>query len=76
MANNEKLEFIDEVSSELSVKAPNKTKKSEPELVEYRALVDISYPGKKVLAGDVANDIPESSIGWLLEGNYIERVDN
>ncbi len=75
MANNEELKFVDEVSSELS-KAPKKTKKSEPELVEYRALVDISYPGKKVLAGDVANDIPESSIGWLLEGNYIERVDN
>lgn len=40
----------------------------------YKALVGLSYGDKRVSAGDIINDIPEVSIEWLLEGNYIEKV--
>ena len=70
MADNEELKFVDKVSSESVAKAP----KVKPELVEYRALVDLHYDGKSVAAGDIVNDIPKSSIGWLLASNSIEKV--
>lgn len=40
----------------------------------YRALVGLSYGDKRVSAGEIVDDIPEVSIDWLLEGNYIEKV--
>lgn len=42
--------------------------------VKYRLLVDLSYGDKTVKAGRTVTDIPEQSIGWLLEGNYIRKV--
>lgn len=71
MADNKELTFVDKVSSESVAKTSHK---SGPELVEYRALVDLSYSDKSVPAGDIVDDIPKSSIGWLLDGNYIEKV--
>lgn len=41
---------------------------------KYRLLVDLSYGDKRVKAGRTVTDIPEQSIGWLLEGNYIRKV--
>lgn len=40
----------------------------------YRAVVDLSYGDKRVSANDVVDDIPKESLGWLLEGHYIEKV--
>ena len=42
---------------------------------KYRTLVDLRYNGKKVPANKLVTDLPESSIPWLLEGNYIKKVD-
>lgn len=42
--------------------------------VEYWALVDLSYHGKHVLAGDIVSDIPAESLSWLLESHCIEKV--
>lgn len=73
MSDNQEISFEDEVSPESVVAKPSPPK-SKPEHVEYRVLVDLSYGGRKVRAGKVVRDIPESSIGWLLDGNYIEKV--
>jgi len=42
---------------------------------KYKALVGMDYDDKRVEAGDVVDDIPEDSLGWLLEGNYITKVN-
>jgi len=73
VSDDKELTFVDKVSSESVTETP-KAKKSEPEHGEYRVLVSLSYDGKQVPAGEIVSDIPESSIGWLLDGNYIEKV--
>lgn len=43
---------------------------------KYRALVGIEFPtGRRVEAGEVADDIPANSIKWLSEQGLIELVD-
>lgn len=41
---------------------------------KYRAVVGLNYGDVRVEAGDVVDDIPEDSLDWLLEGNYIVKV--
>lgn len=42
---------------------------------QYRVVCPgISYEGKDAVTGDVLNDLPPSSVGWLLEHNYIEEA--
>lgn len=40
----------------------------------YKVLVDLSYGDKRVQAGKIVTDIPNESLGWLLEGDYIKKV--
>lgn len=42
--------------------------------VKYRALVGLDFEDKRVEAGEEVEDLPEDSVKWLLEGNYIRRV--
>ncbi len=44
--------------------------------VEYEALVGLNYGNRRVEAGEIVNDLPEKSIGWLLEQNHIRKVGN
>lgn len=60
--------------NEDTVEVSDVVKKPRPKKVEYRARVGLSYGDVRVEAGEVANDIPEESLEWLLEGNYIEKV--
>lgn len=60
------------MSDELEDKKPVSGKK--PAVQKYRARVGLNYGDKRVEAGDVVDDIPEDSVEWLLEGNYIEKV--
>lgn len=53
----------------------NRDKRPAPELVEYKALTGISYLGKHFEAGDLLVDLPEDSVGWLLDQNCIQKVD-
>lgn len=50
--------------------------KSDDTKASYRALVGLSYTvgdkEKRAEAGDVVADIPEESIGWLLDDGAIE----
>lgn len=41
----------------------------------YRALVELSYEGKTISVGEIIENLPSKSLGWLLEGNYIEKVN-
>jgi hypothetical protein len=41
---------------------------------KYKALTGLSYGDVRVDAGEVVDDIPADSIGWLLECNAIEKV--
>lgn len=45
-----------------------------PKAGSYRALTGLSYKGRNVEAGEVVDDIPAKSIGWLLDGGHIEKV--
>ncbi len=43
--------------------------------VRYKVLVGIDYPpGKRAEAGDVVDDIPATSLRWLVEGGIVEAV--
>ncbi len=43
---------------------------------KYKALVGLDYPpGRRVEAGDVVDDIPATSLKWLLEGGLVEAYD-
>ncbi len=66
-----KLHEEDEISEASRAEGP----KTEVEVAEYRALVDLAYGDKRVSAGETVSDIPVKSLGWLLEGNYIEKVN-
>lgn len=42
----------------------------------YRAIVGLDYPpDRRVEAGELADDIPPVSLGWLLEQGLVEPVD-
>lgn len=41
----------------------------------YKALTGLSYGNRVVEAGEIVDDIPVKSLGWLLEGGHIEKVD-
>ena len=42
-------------------------------MTQYRVLQGIDYPpNKRAEAGDVVNDLPASSVKWLLEVGAIE----
>lgn len=41
----------------------------------YRALVELSYKDRSISVGEILEDLPPASLGWLLEGNYIEKVN-
>lgn len=40
----------------------------------YRARAGLAYGTRRVEAGDKVSDLPQSSLGWLLEQGLIERV--
>lgn len=42
---------------------------------EYRVLTGLDYGGTRREIGDVVNDIPRQSLGWLMEQGLIEVVD-
>lgn len=42
--------------------------------MKYRTLTGLDYAGKRVEAGQVVDDLPESSVGWLRQGGFIEQV--
>lgn len=44
--------------------------------VSYKALTGLSYGNRVVEAGEIVDDIPVKSLGWLLEGGHIEKVDD
>lgn len=50
-------------------------KSKTPKKTVYRALVGLSYSTKMVEAGDLVDDIPEESVGWLLTDGCIEKVE-
>jgi hypothetical protein len=39
-------------------------------------LSTVAYNGKVADCGDVVDDLPGESIGWLLEGGYIEACES
>jgi len=43
---------------------------------KYRVLVGLNYPpgDKRAEPGDIVDDIPPGSLGWLLDGGIIESV--
>lgn len=41
---------------------------------KYKALTGLNYGDTRLEAGDVVEDLPEDSIGWLLDCNAIEKV--
>lgn len=42
---------------------------------QYKVLTGIDYPpNKRAEAGDIVDDIPKSSVSWLIEAGAIERV--
>lgn len=44
-------------------------------MAQYRALTGIDYPpGKRVEAGKVVSDLPDTSVKWLLHAGLIEPV--
>lgn len=53
--------------------APKKEEK--PGTYRVKA-VTITYAGKVAQVGDLLDDIPAHSVKWLLEQDYIEKVDN
>lgn len=42
--------------------------------MKYRTLTGVEYSGKRVEAGVVVDDFPESAVGWLRAGGFIEQV--
>jgi hypothetical protein len=44
---------------------------------KYRVLVGINYPpnDKRAEPGAIVDDIPPSSIGWLLRDGIIEKIE-
>lgn len=42
---------------------------------QYLLLVDLEYNDKQVPAGETVTDIPRESLGWLIDSNYIKKVD-
>lgn len=45
-------------------------------MAKYRVLSGIDYPpNKRAEAGDVVDDLPPTSVKWLLESNVIEPAD-
>ena len=51
-----------------------KEKSSEP--VEYEVLIGLNYGDHRVEAGEIVSDLPEQSVGWLLEQSYVRKVEN
>jgi hypothetical protein len=43
---------------------------------QYRVLVGLNYPpnDKRAEPGDVVDDIPPGSLGWLLDAGAVEEV--
>lgn len=42
---------------------------------QYRVLTGLDYPrGKRAEPGEIKDDLPTSSIPWLLEQGHIEEV--
>ena len=45
-------------------------------MAKYKVLVGIDYPPhKRAEVGDVVDDLPGGSVKWLVEGGYIESID-
>lgn len=58
--------------SEVDESAGKPAKK--PTKVQYRARVGLNYGDVRVEAGEIAHDLPEDSVEWLLASNSIEKV--
>lgn len=42
--------------------------------VEYEVLVGLNYGDRRAEEGEIVNDLPEESLGWLLEQSYVREV--
>lgn len=41
--------------------------------MDYKVLRGVTYNGRYAAPGDVINDVPASSVPWLVEQNIIEE---
>lgn len=45
---------------------------------QYRVLTGLNYPGadehRRAEPGEIVDDLPKKSVGWLLEDGHIEKV--
>lgn len=47
----------------------------EPAVQSYRILKEyVAYGDKRAVAGDVVDDLPDVSVGWLLSDGWIEKA--
>lgn len=42
---------------------------------QYRTVVGLDTPTKRIEAGEVTSDIPEKDVKWLLSFGYIQTLD-
>lgn len=54
----------------------SKNEKQEKPKRRYRALVDLYPPERMIRAGEIVDDLPRSSVPWLLADGLIEEVDD
>lgn len=40
----------------------------------YKVLIGLNFPGQRAEPGEVRDDIPETSVKWLLKRRAIEKV--
>lgn len=45
-------------------------------MTNYKVHTGIDYAGKRAEPGDVISDLPNKSIGWLMEQGIIEQVES
>lgn len=46
-----------------------------PPKVKHRIITGLNYGDRRVEPGDIVDDIPGPSVGWLLEQGHIEVAD-
>jgi hypothetical protein len=45
-------------------------------MTNYKVHAGIDYEGKRAEPGDIVSDLPNKSIGWLVEQGIIEQVES
>lgn len=44
-------------------------------MAAYRVLTGLDYSGKRVEPGEIVDDLPSTSVTWLLDQALIEKVE-